>query len=258
VVGGQADVIDETGQLTGELTLPLNSDHIAAAGLFYNPMAHPTTMLRHAAIRAMGIRYGNDFLDALPEAEQMQVPALAEDYFLFGQLAILGKCKNVPDKLIRYRWHSGNVSATKYAEQMKMSLAISRYLARSFCALHKLAEFDPAPFCSLGGRLLNISDPMQCELDAAFEHMAGLLRLGFAGSEELERELAFRRVTATRNCARMLWRYGQFRLKYQAVSNEWSVVRMSLVALLRPGRNNDAPTIRMERNVKHGTALRQS
>jgi glycosyltransferase involved in cell wall biosynthesis len=232
-IGGQADVIDGKGNKTGEMTLPLDSEHIAAAAMFYNPMAHPTITLRHAAVMEMGIRYGVDFLRVLPESERMEVPALAEDYFLFGQLALLGKCKNVPDKLIRYRWHTGNVSATKFAEQMKVSISIARYLARCFSILHKLAEFDPAPFSSLGGQLTAITNPKQSVLDEGYERMAELIRCGFGSSNGLDRELSFRRVTGTRNTARMVWRYAQFRSRNTPVSIEWGVVRNSLIAQLK-------------------------
>jgi hypothetical protein len=232
-IGGQADVIDNRGNKTGEMTLPLDSEHVAAAALFYNPMAHPTTMLRHAAIKEMGIRYGVDFLRVLPEAERMEVPSLAEDYFLFGQLALLGKCRNVPDKLIRYRWHTGNVSATKFADQMKVSLSIARYLARCFSVLHQVGEFDPAPFSSLGGQLTPISNPKQAILDEGLKQIAVQLNRGFGPSKGLDRELTFRRVTGTRNTALMVWRYAQFRSKHTPVSIEWGVVRNSLIAQLK-------------------------
>ena len=231
-IGGQADMIDSAGQITGEMIMPVDSRHVAAACLFYNPMAHPTTMLRHASIKAMGIRYGDDFLLAVPEAERIQVPSLAEDYFLFGQLAVLGKCKNVPVKLIRYRWHANNVSAVRSADQMQISLKVARYLARSFAILHQIEQFDPVPFCNLGGKLVDLPDTSESKLNADFKRMSVLLQRGFGTSAGLKREFAFRRVTATRNTASILWRYMQFRLTCRPVSIEWSTLRIWLIGCL--------------------------
>jgi len=184
-------------------------------------------MLRFADVKRLGVRYGVDFLKVLPEAERIEVPALAEDYFMFGQLAILGKCGNVPERLIRYRWHGNNVSATRFHEQMDVSLTISRYLVRSFCLIHNLPWFDPAPFCNHGGMLFEVE--RAGNLDAAFEHMAAILRRGLGESEELERELRFRRVVSTRQEARLLWRYNRFQSENVPETGEWYAIRAWLV-----------------------------
>lgn len=232
-IGGQSDVIDGDGADSGYMGVRIGRARVAAAGMFCNPMAHPTVTLRHADIKRLGVRYGIDFLKALPEGKRIEVPALAEDYFLFGQLAILGKCANVPQRLIRYRRHGNNVSATRFHEQMEVSLTISRYLARSFCAIHDLPWFDPAPFCNHGGMLFEVDRDV--DLDAEFARMADILRRGLGESAELERELRFRRVLATRLAARLLWRYARLRAADAPESGEWSAVRSWLVRLL-PGK----------------------
>ncbi|USX12992.1 glycosyltransferase [Oxalobacteraceae bacterium OTU3CAMAD1] len=226
-IGGQADVIDGAGLPIGEMSMPIGSARVAAASLFRNPIAHPTSMLRFDAVRSMGIRYGVDFLGVLPEAQRIEVPALAEDYFLFGQLAILGKCANVPQKLIKYRWHGNNVSATRFMDQMAVSIDISRTLVRSFCAMHQLPWFDPAPFCNHGGILLDVDG--KGNFDAEYARMADIVTRGLGDSAELRRELLYRKAIATRGEASLLWRFHRFRAANTPETGEWNAVRAWLI-----------------------------
>jgi glycosyltransferase involved in cell wall biosynthesis len=226
-IGGQADVIDALGNNIGDMRMPVGAARVGAASLFRNPIAHPTSMLRFDQVRKLGVRYGIDMLKILPEHQRIEVPALAEDYFLFGQLAILGKATNMPQKLIRYRWHGNNVSSTRFFEQMEVSLAISRSLARSFCTMHGLPWFDPAPFCNHGGILLDVDGQMN--FDAEFEKMADALRRGFGASPEVERELRYRKAISTRNEAALLWRYNRFRTAHAPETGEWNAVRAWLI-----------------------------
>lgn len=234
-LGGQSDMIDAAGTLTGDIRMPVGAARVGAASLFRNPISHPTSMLRFDAVQKMGVRYGIDMLKVLPEAQRIEVPALAEDYFLFGQLAILGKASNVPQKLIRYRWHGNNVSATRFVEQMEVSLTISRSLARSFCTMHDLPWFDPAPFCNHGGILLDVGGKLN--FDAEFEKMATALRKGFGASADLERELRYRKAISTRNEAALLWRYNNFRNTNTTETGEWNAVRAWLIRRF-PGKRN--------------------
>ena len=226
-IGGQSDVIDAAGNNIGVMSMPIGTARVGAASLFRNPVSHPTAMLRYAEVQRMGVRYGIDTLKVLPEEQRIEVPSLAEDYFLFGQLAILGKASNVPQKLIRYRWHGNNVSATRFFEQMEVSLTISRSLVRSFCTMHGLPWFDTAPFCNHGGILLDVGGKMN--FDAEYEKMAAALRLGFGDSPELERELRYRKAISTRNEAALLWRFHRFRNAHVPETGEWNAVRAWLI-----------------------------
>lgn len=232
-IGGQAEMIDETGANTGKMRLPVGQSRINVVSLFRNPIAHPTAMLRFDGIRKLGVRYGKDFIGALPAGQSIEVQTLAEDYFLFGQLAMLGKCANVPGELIRYRSHSGNVSRNKFHDQMAMSLKVSRFLARSLCAMHGLPHFDPAPFCNHGGVLFDVDGRL--DFDAEFAVMAQDVRRAFGASAELERELAFRRSLANRHALTMLWRYNQFKSGNVPETGEWNAIRSWVLRRL-PGK----------------------
>lgn len=234
-ISGQSSVIDGTGAVTGNIRMPIGRHRVAAASFFRNPITHPAATMNFAEVQKLGVRYGVDFLNVLPADKRIQVNSLAEDYFLFGQLAILGKCTNVPSQLIQYRWHGSNVSATRFREQVEVSLAISRYLARSFSTLHGLPYFDPAPFCNHGGMLFDIAG--QTDFRDEFEQMAYTLRRGFGASKELERELTFRKMATTRQDARLLWRYFRFQSRNAPETGEWNAIRSWLIRHF-PGKDS--------------------
>jgi glycosyltransferase involved in cell wall biosynthesis len=227
VISGQSEVINSVGAVIGNVVIPIGRNRVAAASLFRNPITHPASMMDFAALQRLGVRYGIDFLNVVPADKRIEINSLAEDYFMFGQLAILGKCSNVSAQLIQYRWHGKNVSATGFREQVEVSLAVSRYLARSFCTMHDLPHFDPAPFCNHGGLLLDVGG--RTDFSREFEQMAYTLRRGFGASEELERELVFRKAAATRQDARMLWRYFQFQSRNTPETGEWNAIRSWLI-----------------------------
>ena len=232
-IGGQADVIDAKGGPIHEMKMPVGVQRVAAASLFRNPIAHPTAMLDFAEVQRQGIRYGVDFMGVFPQEQQMMVKNLAEDYFLFGQLGIQGKCNNVPQKLIKYRWHGNNVSATRFDEQMKVSLQVSRYLVRAFARMKQQPYFDPAPFCNHGGLLFEIDG--RNDFSPEFERMAAAVREGLRHSPEVERELRFRKLATTRNELLLLWRYFLFQAGNEPETGEWNAVRSWLIRRI-PGK----------------------
>ncbi|MHB1677798.1 MAG: glycosyltransferase family 2 protein [Sulfuriferula sp.] len=231
VIGGQAVTINRAGKDTGHVMVPVGKNRVSAAIFFRNPITQPAAMMDFAAMQKLGARYGGDFLKVLPSAQSIEVNNLAEDYFMFGQLAVMQQCTNIPASLIKYRWHGGNVSVTRFQEQMKVSLEVSRFLVRSFCVMHDLPYFDPAPFCNLGGLLFDVAG--QTDFAAEFEIMANTLRRGLGASAELERELAYRKVIATRNEVALLWRYYQFRSRHTPETGEWNAVRSWLIRRVR-------------------------
>lgn len=223
VISGQAIIIDASGKVTGMVKTSVGRDWVTASTFFRNPIIHPAAMMDFSAIKKLGVSYGADFLNVLPKAEQISVSGLAEDYFMFGQLAILGKCMNIENVLIKYRLHGSNVGIMRFSEQMDLSLNISRNLAKSFCAIHKLNYFDPAPFCSHGGILFEIEG--QSDFSKEFEYINTIFRITLGQTSQLERELAYRRVVATRSKFKLLLRYFIFRSKNKPVDCEWSAVK---------------------------------
>jgi glycosyltransferase involved in cell wall biosynthesis len=234
VVGGQAEIINAAGIPIGQLRLPVGCARVTAASFFRNPILHPALMLDLPALMRLGARYGIDFLRVVPAQHSLHVEALAEDYFLFSQLALLGRCVNIPQRLIRYRWHSTNVSVTRFHEQMQVSLAISRFLARAYCTMHGRPVFDPAPFCNHGGKVFDLGT--QRDFEAEFDAMHATLRATLGDSPELAREMRYRRVLATRQLPRMMLRYAQLGLRHRPETGEWYAVKSWLLRHL-PGRS---------------------
>jgi len=232
-IGGQADRINTAGELTGRISMPVGRSRFAAASLFRSPMLHSSAIMDFGQVQKLGVRYGTDFINVLPENKRISVTSLAEDYFMFGQLGIMGKCTNVPELVMQYRWHSNNVSIRHFAEQMEISLAVSRYLAKSFCEIHKYPYIDPAPFCNHGGMLFNVEN--ETDFAKEFDLMANMLKQVWGDSREIERELTYRKVTATRNKLLLLWRYYQFQSRHIPEIGEWNAVRAWLLRAF-PGK----------------------
>jgi glycosyltransferase involved in cell wall biosynthesis len=232
-VGSDALYINETGDEIGYLRFPTDPCGIAAAGFFYNPMLHPTIAANFVAFTQYGAMYARDILASAPRADSLVVRGLAEDYALFGQLALLGPCANLAVPLVKYRRHGGSVGASNAAQQLEMALRVSLFLARSFCSMKGLPGFDPRPFCN---HAENVFDFHRLDYSHEFEQMAFALRRGLGPSGALERELAFRWVLTTRNSSLMFARYLYFQLKYGTRSNEWRTVRNWLLRTVRNGK----------------------
>ncbi|WP_019882386.1 MULTISPECIES: glycosyltransferase [unclassified Methylophilus] len=226
VIGGHALKIDAEGKETGLIKVPTDIARLQAAFFFKNPIIHPTVMMRFSTIQALAMRYGIDFINLLPESEQLVVNGLAEDYYLFGQLGVLGKCLNIDEVLIKYRWHGNNVGAKKFLDQISLSIKISRYLAASFSARHSIERFDPAPFCTYGGTVLEIvPNVSHHDLASRFNKMSDNLSRVLGKSNGLSRELAYRKVLSTRHTLCMLIKYMFFTLKNSRELDEWYAVK---------------------------------
>jgi glycosyltransferase involved in cell wall biosynthesis len=100
-VGSGAYTIDAAGMLSGRLSYPAGKQNLAAAALFYNPVAQPAIAFKLRTHEGKDIRYGVDLLNWAPSDGRTLFTDLVEDYFLFGQLSLLGKCKNLREPLIK-------------------------------------------------------------------------------------------------------------------------------------------------------------
>ena len=258
-VGGQAIMIDSQGNHVDHMRPPASARAVTAASFFYNPVIHPAVTINFSAFRKLGAFYGGDFLGVLPDASvaaprrppvgggaaappsrSFTVNRLAEDYILFGQLAILGLCANIPAPLIKYRRHGNNVGMTNHAAQIEASLQISRFLSKSFCLMNRAEEFDPGPFCNHADHVFDFD---RGDYSAQFERMARSLWRGLGGSPELARELAFRRVLAKRRYTPMMVRFMEFQYRYAAQPPERRTVRNWLLRNIRHNKYVYRPAV---------------
>jgi glycosyltransferase involved in cell wall biosynthesis len=119
LVGACAFKINELGENTGEFVYPpISWKEIKRYSLRHNPFIHPTVMFRKDVIEKVG-NYRN-FKNA-------------EDYELWTRVIYKYPCANIPEKLLKYRIHSEQVTK-KGKFKMRLSgfkvrcLALFRFL----------------------------------------------------------------------------------------------------------------------------------
>ena len=113
VLGTQIQVINSEGNAVGYRCYPLDNDSIISAMRLFNPLAHPTVMLRKEVVLARGgYQYGNRSV---------------EDYELWSRLALQGvRFSNHPESLLRYRVHDEASKVTKLHETIRGTLEVKR------------------------------------------------------------------------------------------------------------------------------------
>lgn len=240
VMGGEAIMINGAGARIGYLDRPTGADGVTGACFFYDPVIHPTVMVDLAAFREAGAAYGKDFLDILPQSRSLSVPQYAEDYLLFGQMALLGQCSNIQRPLIKYRLHSNSVSTSKVADQIRVSFSISRFLSETFCTMKELAPFDPVPLSNHAGHLFNF---MSTDLHKVMDSVSAALLKGIGNTPAVRREIAFRTVLTETAPAAFLMRYLLFEGQYPRHKSERAVIRNWARARLHPQKYGFLRTI---------------
>ncbi len=231
VMGGEAVMIDGDGVKIDYLERPLGPDGVTAACFFYDPVIHPTVMMDLAAFRKLGAGYGNDFLNILPADQSLSVPQYAEDYLLFGQMALLGHCSNIGRPLIKYRVHANSVSTSKVLDQIRVSFLVSRFLSQTFCTMKNLAPFDPVPLSNHAGHLFNF---LPGDLHDTLDRMSSALLNGIGDTPAVRREIAFRSVVTAESPALLMARYLLFEARYRRHQSERAVIRNWIRGRLRP------------------------
>jgi glycosyltransferase involved in cell wall biosynthesis len=114
-VGGQLELIDENGSRIGESKFRKRIG-ISYKDLFFSsPVAHPAALIRRSAISEIG-GYRS---------------FLAEDWDLWVRLRETGRLYNLPQKVIKYRVHSNQLSRQKMYAQSRARLLVGvSYFAR--------------------------------------------------------------------------------------------------------------------------------
>jgi hypothetical protein len=109
VLGSWVRRIDENGVLGARQKYPTDSALIAWSFFFFNPLAHPTVMMRRNVLN----------VDAVYDAQYR----LAQDYALFMKLSRTVAITNVPEILLHYRTWSGNSSRKPAQRQIGAQIA---------------------------------------------------------------------------------------------------------------------------------------
>ena len=126
VIGGALTIISPTGGVTGERRYPLTHTEIVGAMRRFNAMAHSTVVYRKAAVVDVG------------GYEERVYPAI--DYSLWARVVRAGGTfMNLPDRLVRYRIHSGEIKTGKLKDTIRASMWIKKeYLSEAFTLRDRL------------------------------------------------------------------------------------------------------------------------
>jgi glycosyltransferase involved in cell wall biosynthesis len=186
LLGSWAQKIDERGTQRGQIKPATEPEQLSRALMQGNPFVHSSVIFRTETVRRL-----NGFRPAFHAAE---------DYDLWLRIAETAKLANLPEALIDYRWHSGNVTNRNTIRQ-----AFSVRLAQRSAQARRRTGHDPAD--GLSGppdwraqsaegsfyagdaalyRLLELADP---EVDAGEDDFAPLAAR-FAELNHAERALA--------------------------------------------------------------------
>lgn len=113
-LGGSVQIIDGCGSLSDIWRFPTEHSFLKWCLFFDDPIAHPTVMMRRAAvIRAGG--YSTDWVHA-------------EDYDLWRRLSRITRLSNLQDVLLYLRRHQVCVTRVHHAQQLKNSIRISQLM----------------------------------------------------------------------------------------------------------------------------------
>jgi len=181
-VGSWAHVIDERGQLIGELKPETEPSELQSLLRKTNPFVHSSMMLLAEVVRGVG-------------GYRAQLEG-AEDYDLWLRISERAQLANLPEFLLSYRRHSASASATATQRQL-----LSARLARLSAAERRASRPDfvdtlgvPAQFAALRRRdeLRAIAELYELLGRSANERFAAreLRALGGADLDHAERKAA--------------------------------------------------------------------
>lgn len=104
--------IEMFGDRRGVLRFPTDDRGCRAMLATWSSFAHPSVMMRSDVLQAHGLRYdaGHQY---------------AEDYRLWSDLARFGRLRNLPEPLLRYRVHAGQISQARRQAQQEVHLRVA-------------------------------------------------------------------------------------------------------------------------------------
>lgn len=102
LVSSSGTYIDENGIDKKYLEFPVSAHLIFTYLFFGNPIIHTSVFIKTDVLRKY--KYKKDYY-------------LAEDYFLWSQIAKDHKVANIPEPLVKYRFHESSISLQKKFEQ---------------------------------------------------------------------------------------------------------------------------------------------
>ncbi len=119
VVGTQIAVIKSDGTPRGYRSYPLDHDAIVAAMRRFNPLAHPTVVMRKVAVEEAG-------------GYRSCAGGTVDDYELWSRMATSGRrFANLPDALLRYRLHDASMKSRLVRQTLADTIWVKRQYWRN-------------------------------------------------------------------------------------------------------------------------------
>lgn len=114
VLGTVWELIDADGAPISTSRSPLSDTAIRWHSLFNNPFCHTSAMFRRSLLETSGERGYDEGL------------RYCQDYDLWARLLRHGRGANLPDALVRFRYHAASISAVKREEQQRLAVGIAQ------------------------------------------------------------------------------------------------------------------------------------
>jgi glycosyltransferase involved in cell wall biosynthesis len=96
-IGISGTLIQRFGALEDRPDFPCNEEEVNTAFFFFNPISHPTAMIRSSVLREFKLTYNKDYIHA-------------EDYQLFWEISRKSSAANYPEVLLNYRVHPSQIT----------------------------------------------------------------------------------------------------------------------------------------------------
>ncbi len=94
---------------------PIDHNELAVSLLFYNPICHPTVIIRNSVILKNGLRFKEEYIHA-------------EEYKFWADCMNYSELANIPEVLLNYREHASQISNIYSSLQINTSQKIRREL----------------------------------------------------------------------------------------------------------------------------------
>jgi len=112
-VGGQIDIIDKDGNITGHREYAIEDEDIKKNMFLFQPFAHPAVMLRRSALEDVGLYPENIWK--------------VEDVKLFFLLSKEGEFHNIGDTVLKYRMTFNTQSQSNMLDHFKKTNEIRKW-----------------------------------------------------------------------------------------------------------------------------------
>jgi len=144
-VGGQIDIIDENGNVTGHREYAVEDEDIRKNLFLFQPFAHPAVTLRRSTLEEIGLYPENMWK--------------VEDVKLFLILSTKGEFHNLEDTVLKYRMTFKTESQAKMLDHFKKTNDIRKWAVKELDIKPSIREYVIWDIQKIGVHILSIFPP---------------------------------------------------------------------------------------------------